>query len=1001
MKRALLMCALVVFAVLQAVAQSRTVSGRVTDAKDHSPVAFATVQIVGTKKGTTTDALGAFTIAAENGQKLRVSSVGYDGKEVVITDGNVAITLETSSRVLNEFIATGYTQVDRKKITSAVSEVSAGKINDKPVVDINQTLQGQAAGVFVGSASGQPGSVQVLRIRGIGSINAGSAPLYVLDGVIIEGRDVYGASNLGIQSNDLLANLNPNDVESVNVLKDAAATALYGSRGSNGVIVITTKKGKNGVTTFSAHGQYGTAKASFGKWDLMTPSQAYKYDRDVLAINGESQADIDAEFPDSLLNSQFNWRKAAFRSAASQDYGISASGGNDKTKFFLSGDYADQEGTVIYSGLKRYSATSTISQKVNDRIDIGMNLNLSYVDTRSAGSGSNFSSPILGSFLTSPFQSPYKPDGTMYSGLESNYNSYTADNFLYSVPRNPNVSGTFRGIGSVNASYKIFDWLKISDKVAADLSFGTLSLFKDPTTGDGYNYAVPANSGEVYNQNVRNRMVDNQVSASGNININKDNSLDYIAVMEYQKFYSDNFSADGLGLNSGKLKVLDVTATPSSVGGNNTSHSLLSYLGQLNYSYKSRYNLSASIRRDGSSRFGVNNRYGTFYSFGGSWRVIDESFMRGQKVFSDLRLRGSYGVTGNQDFSDFTAVALYSYSAPYNGVSGSAPNTIGNKNLSWEKNNASDIGVEMGFLDNRLNVTADVYKRISNQLLLNVPVTATSGFTTQQANAGKMQNQGIELGINSRNVQTPSGFTWTTDVNLAMNRNKVLALYQNQPITGSISITKVGAHYSSWYLAKWAGVDPETGKGLFYKADGTKTDTLNKAQRDIRGNSEPKLMGGITNTFSYKGFSLSVFFYGVTGNKSLNQTRILGDADGTYFGYNYNKQAGENYWRQKGDIAERPKPMVGGNGNAASIQSTRFLEDGAFLRLKNITLAYNLPKSVLQHAKLGDVKIYAQASNIFTWTKFTGMDPEQDISANEFFKYPPSKSITFGINVNF
>lgn len=1002
MKHTLLLWLFVAISVLPALAQTRTIKGKITDAKDGAGVPYATVRIQGANKGTTTDQNGNFSIEIGANQSLVVSSIGFAAKTVKPGNGGTLIVSLVGDNTLSEYIATGYGNTNRQRKVSSVSEVAGEKIANTPFVDVNQALQGRAAGVFIGGASGQPGAVQNVRIRGVGSISAGAAPLYVIDGIIVDGRDINNTSGLALQSNDLLANLNANDVESVNVLKDAAATALYGSRGANGVIVITTKKGKAGVTTFSARAQYGTAKASFGKSGMLPPAEALAYNRDVLAINGATPVQIDEEFPMSLLQTAFDWHDAGFRRATTQDYGIAASGGTEKTKFYISGGYQNQEGTVINSWFKKYTVISNVSQQVNDHLDIALNLNLSQSNANNAMGGNYYSSPILGAYFVSPFQSPYKSDGSKYTGLEPDYNAASGDNFLYSVYLNDKRLTNFRGLGGLTVGYRVFDWLKVQEKVNMDLVYGEANLFYDPTTGDGINTADPAKSGEIYNANVKNTTLTNQLSVSGAIKISEDHQLDYLALTEYNRYKSRSISADGIGLVTGKLKALDVTAVPQDVGGNGTEYTFLSYLGQLNYTFKNRYNLSGSIRTDGSSRFGVNNRFGTFYSFGASWKAIDEPFMKSQKAFSDLRLRGSYGVTGNADFDNFVATALYDYGTAYNGEPGNAPSTIGNRNLTWERNKSFNIGLDLGFFDNRLTAVIDVYRRQTDGLLMNTPVSSTSGFLTQPVNVGSLENKGIEALITSKNIDAPSGFKWTTELNVSTNKNKILSLYGGQDVSASTTqLHRVGEAVQSWYLNEWAGVDKDNGDPLWYTADGKTTNNINFAQRKIVGNSQPKFIGGLTNTVTYKGISFSIFFYGVTGNKILNRTRILGDADGAYFGYGYDKLTTQNYWRKAGDIADRPKPVPGGNHGANNAQSTRYLENGSFLRLKNINLSYSLPKRWMRSVNLSDVKFYAQAANIATWTGYTGWDPEQDISAMEFFRYPPAKSITFGVNVNF
>jgi len=1006
MKHTLLLWLFVAISVIPALAQGRTIKGKITDAKDGQPVPYATVRIQGSNKGTTSDPNGNFTLEVLSGHSLIISSIGYTSQTVKLGESNAVNVSLTADNTLTEYIATGYINTNRQRKVSAITEVSSAKLANTPFVDINQALQGQAAGVFVGGASGQPGAVQNVRIRGVGSISASAAPLYVIDGIIVDGRDINGTSDLAVQSNDLLANMNPNDIESINVLKDAAATAVYGSRGANGVIVINTKKGKAGNTVFSARAQFGSSKASFGKSEMLSPEASLAYNRDVLALNGATPAEVDEEFPTSLLATGFDWRDAGFRTAHTKDYGISASGGNEKTKFYISTGYADQEGTVINSDFKRYTVISNLSQKVNDRFDVNMNLNLSQSDANNSMGGNYYSSPLLGSYFISPFQRPYKADGSLYTGLEPDFNSASNDNYLYSTYRNDKKLTNVRALGNLTLGYRVFDWLKVQEKVNLDVVYGQADFFYDPTTGDGYNAADETKSGEVYNRSVRNTTLTNQFSISGDFKISDDHQLDYTAIAEYNRYKSRFFAADGIGLASTKLKVLDVTATPQDVGGSGSEYTFISYLGQVNYTFRKKYNLSGSFRTDGSSRFGANNRYGTFYSLGASWRIIEESFMKGQKVFSDLRLRGSYGETGNADFGtidNYVAQQLYEYSNPYNNAPGNAPSTIGNTSLTWEKNKSLNIGLETGFFDNRITAAIDIYKRKTTGLLLNTPVSSTSGFTTQMANVGSMQNKGIEAIITTTNVDSKAGFIWKTEFNMAINRNKVTELFMGRDIAGanSTQLHRVGQPVQSWYLNEWAGVDKENGDPLWYTSDGKTTNNINLAERRIVGNSQPKFTGGLTNTFSYKGLSLSVFFYAVTGNKILNRTRILGDSDGAYFGFGYDALSAQNYWRQPGDNAERPKPIPGGNKNANSALSTRYLEDGSFLRLKNINLSYSLPDRWMRSMKISKITLYAQAANIATWTGYSGWDPEQDINALEFFRYPPAKSVTFGANINF
>lgn len=1006
MRKVLFLLLSVLFLGGQVYAQSRTVTGRVTDGKDGSPIPGVTIQIKGTNKGTMSTPDGSYKITVDNSNAvLTFSFVGYLVKELPANKEVVNVNLETDNKQLSEVVVTGYTQVDRKKMVSAIAEVSSKQIENVPMPDVNQILQGRAPGVVTASASGQPGSVQKVTVRGIGSLSAGAGPLYVIDGIIVNsGQFNYDNQT---QTSDIMANLNPNDIESVNVLKDASATALYGSRGSNGVIVISTKKGKAGTSNVNFKAQYGFTSPSFGKWKQMNGQQAFDYEKDVLRLNEATPEEIKAQYPDSLLDHLFDWRDAAFQNGRTQNYQISSSGGNDKTKYYLSGAYFSQDGALINSGLKRYSVVSNIQHKVNDRLEIGMNLNLSYSDANNAGAGNRYSSPLLASFANSPLLNPYKPDGSLYTGLEAAWaNSPTGDNFLYSVPLNTNNNYNFRGLGKMFLNYRIFDWLKFTQTVSADMIMARQKSFQDPTTADAFNPADNSKSGSILEASQSNRTITSQTSLSGNFNIGEKSQFDYLAMMEYVPTHFDGFNASGIGLANGKLKVLDAASTPQSVAGDSYDYRFVSYLGQLNYTYNNKYYLTGSIRRDGSSRFGPSNKYGTFYALGASWRVIDEEFMKSQNLFSNLKLRASYGTTGNANFDNYKWMALYKYDVGYNGAPGGYLDNIGNPDLTWEKSTNTNIGLDMGFLKDRLSVSVDVYNKKSTDLLMNVPIPLSVGHDTRPANVGAVRNRGIEATVSSVNIQSKE-VTWTTDVTFAMNRNKVLKLNNHEDINnfedfeGNLytnTILREGLPAYTWYLKEWAGVDPATGDPLWYTADGKTTNDINKAPYKTFGNTMPKFTMGFNNTVNYKGFSLSAFFYVSQGNEIFNATKRYGDADGGRFGWNYNVEAGQNYWTHAGQHADRPKPVIGGNKSSNSA-SSRYLEDGSYIRLRNVTLGYNLPSYMLKAAKIQGIRVYVQGANLWTITNYSGVDPEIGYDGYEFFKYPVNKSVSFGVDI--
>ncbi|WP_073081907.1 SusC/RagA family TonB-linked outer membrane protein [Chitinophaga jiangningensis] len=988
-------------------AQGRTVTGKVTDARDGSPIPGVTIQIKGTNKGTTSSVDGTYKIAVDANAVLVFSFVGYANQEKPAASDVLNVKLGADDKQLSEVVVTGYTVVDRKKLVSSISEVGSKQLENVPMPDVNQLLQGRAPGVVSSSGSGQPGAKQSISIRGIGSLSASADPIYVIDGVIINAGQVNEVTQT--QSTDIMANINPNDIESINVLKDASALALYGARGGNGVIVITTKKGKAGQSKVGFKAQYGFNMPSFGNWKQMDAQQAFNYKRDVYRLNGFSQEDIEAAVPDSLLKYATDWRDLAFQNGKTQNYEINSSGGNEKTQYYLSGGYFSQDGAMINSGLKRYSVVSNVQSKVSDRLDVGLNLNLSYADINNAGAGNRYSSPLLGSFANSPLLPAYKPDGSLYTGLEDLWQntSNTGDNFVYSSALNTNRVENLRILGKMYLNYKIFDWMKFGQNISVDYVSAQQKSFQDPTTGDGYNFSDPNQSGSVYQAQRNQRTITSQTSLSGKFNVGQKHLFDYLALMEYAPTHFNSFNAEGVGFATPKTPVLDAAAVPLGVGGTQTDSRFLSYLGQLNYTFNGKYYFTGSLRRDGSSRFAPGHKWSNFYSLGGSWRIIDENFMKDQHIFSDAKLRVSHGTSGIAGgISDFGWMSIYGYDVAYGGSPASRPTEPGTPDLTWEKSISTNVGLDMGFLKNRLTASVDLYYRKSVDLLLRNPLPPTSGYPDRLVNLGTMANKGVEASISSRNIDHKD-FQWSTDVTFAYNKNKILSMggaADVNPPTNSDGTTYTGTIHReglpaySWYLKEWAGVDPNNGDPLWYKADGTTTNNINLANYRVFGTTMPKITLGFNNTFNYKNFTLSAFIYASQGNQVINGTARYGDADGGRLNWNYNVEAGENYWTTPGQNASRPKPIPGGNKNSAAL-STRYLEDGSYIRLRNVVLGYNVPKSWLNAAKIQNVRLYVQAQNLLTITGYSGVDPEIDNTGYEFFKYPVNKTVSFGVDI--
>jgi len=975
----------------------KTVSGTVREAETGDPLLGATVRVKGTTVGALTDSDGRYLLdVPPTGEVLIFSFVGRSPLEVPIADRTeIDVSLETQDLSLDEVVVLGYTQQSRAKNISSVAIVGEEKISNVPLPDVNQIIQGQAPGVLSTGGSGQPGAAQNIRIRGTGSLNAGRGPLYVIDGVIVETGDFVGTGN-----NDIISNINPNDIASVNILKDATAVSLYGSRGANGVIVINTKQGREGPTRFQLRTQAGFTAPNLGNFEMMDATQMLQYERELLAAAGFSEAEIDEQRPLSLANVNTDWIDLAFQNGLQQMYELSATGGSEKTQFFISGNFFEQEGIVIESGFERISLRSNLDHKANEKIDFKLNLNISYTEQINALDGNTFASPLLGALSNAPWTRHRNPiTGELLVGRIPNddpevinFEPFSRDNFVRTQALNQRVSNNLRLLGSFTLGYNILKNLRLQQRVAVDIINVKEKDYIHPTTPDGFRF-----NGLVTDVFTPSNTITSQTLLSGNFSVANVHNFDGIAGFEYQMNDTERFFALGQGFADGRLRNLSSAARPFDVGGTGTSYSFVSYFTQLNYNLNNKYYLTGSVRRDASSRFGANVRWGTFWSVGGSWRLIEERVFNDIDMLSNLKLRASYGTSGNADIGNFESLELYSFGSSYDGQPGSAPTQVPNPNLTWERNASSNIGLDFGLWNNRINGTVEVYRRVSSDMLLNRPLSATTGFTSSLQNLGEMRNQGLEVTLNA-GILSNTEFKWNIDFNISFNRNEILELADTTEIPNGIQIWRVGEPVRSWFMQQWAGVNPADGTPLWFAGEGV-TGDWNNAPEIIVGNAEPDFISGITHNFSYRNFTLSAFFYLVQGHEVYDGTRFFLDADGDNFGQNHPADA-VNRWRQPGDIAERPEAKFGGN-NLANETSTRYLYDGSYIRLRNLVLAYNFPRTWLETIKLGSVRMYAQGQNLWTYTDYPGWDPEMSETGFEFFRYPQGKVYTFGVDVGF
>jgi TonB-dependent starch-binding outer membrane protein SusC len=1012
-KLRLLLLGFVLFSAQIVSAQTREVTGKVTDAGG-APLSNISVTSKGTRNGTATAADGTFTLSVSaNSKTLVVSAIGYETQEVAITGAPLRISLKPGdSRSMDEVIVVGYGTKIKKDLTGNIARIKGSEVANTPVANFTQAIQGRAAGVFVESQSGKVGEGIKVRIRGSGSISASNSPLYVVDGVPINSDPNSGSS---------LADINFNDIETFDILKDASAAAIYGSRAANGVVLITTKKGRAGKTAMNVNFQYGTNKPT-GYRGFLDAKQYVDLLREA-AINSDIIEGVDpldpAQYSGSWLQfaenrltrysgysnwrnleTNTNWEKLAFQEdAKTKLVDISAAGGTDKTRFFISGGFNDQDGILFGNNFQRLSGRFNLDHEASNRVKIGINISVARTVANRVADDNEFYTPMQIVALA-PITPVRDQQGVYYDRPTTTYY-----NPLIELEDSRYQSTTFRNIGGFYFNYKFLPSLVFKSEFGLDVQnqsddrfFGNRTIIGQSTNGYG-----DATWFRRVNYNTNNYI--NFAKVLKGIH-----DIDATAGMSFQSFTTDQSFVSGEDFPVNALKKL-ASAGRITGGSSSTSESaILSYFARGNYKLMNKYLLSLSGRIDGSSRFGKENKYGFFPAASAGWVLSEENFLNSSKWISFLKLRGSYGLTGNDaGFGDFAQLGLWG-AAKYNNISGLVPTQLANPALKWEKSAQTDIGIDFGFFNNRLTGEVDYYVRNTRDLIYNVPVPGTSGFATQTVNIGSMQNKGVELVLNSVNVSSKS-FKWSSSFNLSKNRNKVTKLDGDQTlIPGNdgryMNSLIVGEGIGVFYGPRFAGADPANGDALYYLPDGkTTTNDYNDAGDFVVGDPNPDWIGGLNNNISYKGIELSVLFQGVFGNEVMNGAGGFMSASFDWFDNQTKDQL--NRWQKAGDVTNVPQLRLGyGNGIGAS---SRYVEDASYIRLKNITLAYNVDSKLLNKLRIRSARIYLTGVNLATFTKYSGWDPEVNTDyragnrnqGGDFYAAPQIKSMTFGINLGF
>jgi TonB-linked SusC/RagA family outer membrane protein len=991
-------------------AQTKTVTGKVTDSKDGSPVAGASVIVKGTKVGTISGSDGAFSISApEKSTTLIISGVGFETQEARISGSSVQISLRAGeSRDLEEVIVTGYGTKIKRDLTGSIARVKGTEVANMPVPNFNQALQGRAAGVFVEANNGKVGEGVKVRIRGAGSISASNDPLYVVDGVPINTDELTG---------NALADINFNDIETFDILKDASAAAIYGSRAAGGVVLITTKKGRAGRTNLNVNMQYGTNKPT-GYRGFLNAAEYVELIREA-ATNADRINGISPGSPSSdilfvegrltrysghsdwrTLQTNTDWEKLAFNDdATTKMVDITASGGTDKTRFYISGGFNDQDGILILNNFQRISGRINLDHDASDRLKLGVNLSIARTVSNRNNLDNAFQTPMQLVALA-PITPPRDLNGVYYDRPTTTYY-----NGLIETEDSKFNSTTYRNIGSAYLNYRIIQGLTFKSEFGADILTQNDELFRGNRTLTGLSTNGYGQSDWFRTVTINTNNYFNYIKR-----IRQKHDVDATLGMSYQKFstnftrvFGEDFPVNDLQRLASAGRITGGTSTL-------TESAILSYFARANYKFNDRYLFSLSGRVDGSSRFGKENKYGFFPAASVGWILSEENFLKSSSFISFLKLRASYGLTGNDaGFGDFAQLGLWG-AAKYNALSGLVPTQLANPELKWEKSEQLDIGIDFGFFNSRITGEIDYYERNTNDLIYNVPVPGTTGFATQTVNIGQMQNEGIELVLNSTNI-TKGEFKWNSSLNVSKNKNKINKLDGEQTIIPGndgrfLNSLLVGESIGVFYGPKFAGADPNNGDALYYLQDGkTTTNNYNSAGNFVVGNPNPDWIAGLSNTFSYKGIDLSVLFQGVFGNQIMNGAGAFMTAGFDWFDNQTRDQL--NRWRKPGDITQVPELRFSmGNGIGAS---SRYVEDGSYIRLKNITLAYNLPSSILNKIKIRSARIYMTGVNLATFTDYTGWDPEVNTDyragnrnqGSDFYAAPQIKSLVFGINLGF
>jgi TonB-linked SusC/RagA family outer membrane protein len=978
-------------------AQEKTVSGTVTD-QDGVPLPGVNILVKGTTTGTQSDFDGNYTIQAVEGQTLVFSYLGQQTVERAVAASNtINVQMQEDASQLEEVVVVGYGTQSKRKVTDNIATISSDQINEIPTPSLQSALTGKAAGVRITQINGKvEGGIKV-RVRGVATISSSQEPLYVVDGVPISNDD----ESINQSPINPLVSINPNDIESIQVLKDASSAAIYGARGTNGVVLITTKQGREGKTKVSVNSSYGWSTAT-NKVDFLNAAQY----RDLFLESGLNSGFTEAEMQgvfEGYANGQTgvdtDWQDLALVDGSVEDHGISISGGGEKTRFFLSTGYNKTKGIARGNVLERYSLRGNMDHDISDKFKTGLNASISRSKIDRLSNDNAFATPLQ-AVAQVPLSPAYLDDGVTPNNESTEYYNFLMEEFNGNFETN-----LWRVIANTYLQYQIVPELNFRTEVGYDLTTQVAERFSGSLTEsasvDGFG---TANAVETEKYILSNYFTYNQVFGD---------SFDFEATagMSFEESNRRLQFVQAQGFPSDDLQTLNSASEIVAGGSSRTAFNFLSYFGRANLAIANKYLLKGSLRYDGSSRFGADNRFGIFPAASAGWILSEENFLSDSETLSLLKLRASWGITGNAGIGNFASLSLFQGS-PYDQRAALAPTQLGNPDVKWERTTQVDAGLDFGFFGNRISGEVDYYVKTTDDLLLNEPIPGTTGFVNITRNVGELRNKGFEFVLNTKNVQTED-LRWNTSFNLSTLDNEVTRLPGRDIIEGR-NIVREGETLSSFYMVEYAGVDSANGDALFVlnteNADGSlnkdTTSDFNQAQRIVVASPYPDLIAGLSSNLNYKNLDFSFTFQGEWGASIYNDGGRFQSGNARFFDNQTVDQL--NRWQQPGDITNVPQArLFTTNGQQPS---TRYLDGSDFIRLRNLTLGYTIPTDVTQKFHVDRLRIYFSGFNLLTFTDYQGFDPESTADFNaaqsniqvgvDFYSAPPAKTYTLGININ-